>query len=347
MKGLSNPTKKVFNQFKKELAVSYGVDNVSEQFAVEPTIAQSLNDQITEKTDFLQKISNIPVDEIKGDKVYLGVNQFITGRTDTSGAGERTPTEVVDLESDGYECIPTESDVALNFATIDAWAKFPDFRDKYSAAVQTAIAQNRIAIGWNGVKVAKTTDKKTYPLGQDVNEGWLQYMRKNRPQNIMADLAEAGKIRLGKGGDYENLSAAVFDLKHGLHENFRQDPNLVCIVGENLLHREGLILHQKYGGLPTEKVILQTKEIIQLFGGIPPMLCPYFPANGLVITTLENLALYWQTGSWRRYIIENPKKNRVEDYLSRNEDYVVQEPQLFVGWESDNVVFMEDQASGG
>lgn len=346
MSGLTVKGKTTFNQFKKDMAVAYGVQGVSDQFAVEPTIAQTLNDQITLKADFLGKISTIPVDEIKGEKVYLGVSQFITGRTDTSGDGERTPVEVADLDSDGYDCVAVESDVALRFATIDAWAKFPNFREKYSDAVQKQIALNRIAVGWNGVSVAKTTDKVKNPLGQDVNEGWLQYMRINRPQNIMTGGNETDKIRIGKGGDYENLSAAVYDLKYGLHETFQNDPELVCIVGENLIRKEGLTLHQKYGGLPTEKQLLQTKEVIQLFGGLPPEVVPYFPKNGLVITTLANLALYWQQTSWRRYIIENPKKNRVEDYQSRNEDYVVQEPQLFVGWESDNVVFMDEKAEG-
>jgi type VI protein secretion system component Hcp len=49
---------------------------------------------------------------------------------------------------------------------------------------------------------------------------------------------------------------------------------------------------------------------------------PYFPANAVFVTTLENLSIYFMDES-HRSIDENPKKT-VENYESMNIDYVVE-----------------------
>ena len=46
-----------------------------------------------------------------------------------------------------------------------------------------------------------------------------------------------------------------------------------------------------------------------------------------------------QDGSWRRNIKDAPEKDRVEDYNSRNEGYVVETPEKFAALEFWNVVF--------
>ena len=46
-----------------------------------------------------------------------------------------------------------------------------------------------------------------------------------------------------------------------------------------------------------------------------------------------------QDGSWRRNIKDAPEKDRVEDYNSRNEGYVVETPEKFAALEFGNVVF--------
>jgi hypothetical protein len=43
-----------------------------------------------------------------------------------------------------------------------------------------------------------------------------------------------------------------------------------------------------------------------------------------MVTTLENLSIYFMDESHRRSIDENPKKDRVENYESMNIDYVVE-----------------------
>ncbi len=50
---LSQRAEAQYLQLQEELAEAYGVENIARTFAVEPTHAQELNDQITEKADFL------------------------------------------------------------------------------------------------------------------------------------------------------------------------------------------------------------------------------------------------------------------------------------------------------
>ena len=68
-------------------------------------------------------------------------------------------------------------------------------------------------------------------------------------------------------------------------------------------------------------VILSTKRV----GGLPAATVPFFPAKGILITRWDNLSLYYQDGKRRRTIIDNPKKNRVEDFQSSNDSYVIED----------------------
>ncbi|WP_411544541.1 P2 family phage major capsid protein [Klebsiella pneumoniae] len=51
---------------------------------------------------------------------------------------------------------------------------------------------------------------------------------------------------------------------------------------------------------------------------------PYFPANAIMVTRLDNLSIYFMDESHRRSIIENPKLDQAENYESMNIDYVVE-----------------------
>ncbi|MBN4836552.1 P2 family phage major capsid protein, partial [Enterobacter hormaechei] len=76
------------------------------------------------------------------------------------------------------------------------------------------------------------------PLLQDVNKGWLQHYREQAPERVLKDGATAGVIKVGgTGADYANLDALVMDAVSSLIDPwYRQDPQLVAILGANLLH---------------------------------------------------------------------------------------------------------------
>ncbi|SDZ45049.1 phage major capsid protein, P2 family [Pseudomonas chlororaphis] len=315
---------KQYAELQEAIAEAYGIDNSTRMFSVEPTIAQELNDAITAKADFLERINVVPVSEIKGEKVFIGVNGPVTGRTNTKTT-DREAKDASALDNTTYELADTQSDVGLPYAKIDAWAKFPDFKERYSAAVQKRIAQDRIVIGFHGKQVAVQTDLAANPKLQDVNKGWLQQLREQAPQQVLKEGAAAGKVTLGAGGDYANLDALVHDTKQMVDEILREDGDLVAIIGTDLLASDKAKLYTKQGDTPTEKERIENAQVIATYGGLPAFSVPNFPVNAVLVTSWDNLSIYYQDTSWRKQTIENPKRSRVEDYNSRNEGYVIEQ----------------------
>lgn len=92
---------KQYSELQDAIAEAYGIDNATRMFSVDPTIAQELNDAITAKADFLERINVIPVSEIKGEKVFIGVNGPVTGRTNTKTTDREADRAVGLVRLDG------------------------------------------------------------------------------------------------------------------------------------------------------------------------------------------------------------------------------------------------------
>ena len=331
---MKDSTRKQFNALTGQIGIGYGVTNVNETFSVAPSIEQRLQDKIVEKEEFLGQINVLPVDDLEGENILGSASGPVSGRTDTSVEGkERKPKDILGMEKAGYRLYPTNSDVYITYKTMDAWAKFPDLPDRYTGYVQERIAKDRITIGWFGEEAAKDTDISANPLMQDVNIGWMQYMRLKLAKNILTQGANANEIRIGAGGDFLNLDHVVADLLQGIPTFLRSD--LISLIGSELVGNEQVNLFKAVGAKPTEKTMAVAAQ--RDFGSLPWMTPNNFPARGLVITSLKNLSIYHQSGSWRRRIKDKPEKDRIEDYNSRNEGYVVETPEQFVGLEFKNV----------
>ncbi len=337
---LSQQARQQYHRLQAAIARAYGVESVREEFNVTPSMAQTLNDKITASSTFLARINVIGVSEIKGQKVMMGLNGPATGRTNTNNA-DRVPRNLLDLDAKGYELFDTHTDVALKFASIDAWAKFKDFAQRYSAAVQRQIALDRIMIGWNGISVAEDTDRTANPLLQDVNKGWLQIAREQAPQQVLTQGTKAaGKIQIGATGDYANLDALVHDVSLMIEEEFRDGGDLVAIIGRDLLAHDKGKLYAKQGDTPSEKERIELAQVVATYGGLPSYTCPFFPSKGVVVTSFDNLSIYFQDDSWRRHLLENPKRSQMEDYNSRNEGYVIEQLGKFAAIEASAVEFV-------
>ncbi|WP_027188861.1 phage major capsid protein, P2 family [Desulfovibrio cuneatus] len=327
-------TRELFNSMCTRLAQGYSVASVAIAFAIEPTLAQALNDKIVEQSSFLKLINIVPVEEMEGEVIYGYAASPVSGRTNTAqNDKERNPKNLLGMEAYKYKLAQTNSDVAIRYNVIDAWAKFPDLAQRYARYVQERIANDRELIGWYGRMAAENTDMAANPMLQDVNKGWMQYMREYKPANILASGATPGKIRIGAGGDYTCLDVAVNDLVASIPPYLRK--NLVALVGTDLITAEKSALYSAMGQTPTEKVWIQ--YALNTLGGLPWQTPSNFPPRGLVVTSLDNLSLYHQDKSWRRKLEDNAKKDQVEDYQSRNEGYVVECPEKFAALEHDNV----------
>lgn len=336
---MRNDTRLKFNQYMEQIAKLNGVGSAAVSFSVDPTTQQKLEARMQESSEFLRKINLVGVDELTGEKVGIGVSTTIAGRTDTSEEGERVPRDVASLDKNTYTCAKTDFDTAIRYSQLDAWAKFPNFQTLLRDAIVQRQALDRIMIGFNGTSVAPSTSRATHPLLQDVNKGWLQQYRDNAPQRVMDGGKTAGRVSISAGGDYANLDALVYDVVSSLLEPWhRRDPGLIVILGRDLMHDKYFpMVNQEQPA--TEKLatdlILSQKRI----GGLPAAEVPYVPDGALLVTSLANLSLYYQLGGRRRYIQEKPSKNRIENYESSNDAYVVEDYGL--GCVVENISFAE------
>lgn len=333
--------KLLFTAMLVSMAATYGVESVAEQFTVNPTTAQKLVDKLIEQETLLQKINNVPVDELKGQKVIGSVTGLHAKRTNTA-ANDRVPQDVISLGSKDYELFKTEFDTFLTYAMVDTWAKFPDLKDRYRNWVLKAIALTRVQIGWYGTHAATVTDSTTYPLNQDVNKGWLQHLREyNGGAQWFEEGATANEIRIGAGGDFENLDSAVHALLQMINPVHRKSKDLVVFIGDELLAAEQARLYASQGRTPSEKERIANILVTKTYANLPAETPTGFPGRGLMITSYSNLSIYWQETSWRRSVIDNPKRDRVEDYNSVNEGYVIEDEEKAAGFEFANVKIKE------
>lgn len=320
-------TRPLFSAYLARLAQLNGVhaDDVTKTFTVSPSVQQKLETKMQESSDFLGRINMVGVTEQQGQKLGLGLSGPAASRTDTTQADRQT-RDITNLDQRGYTCTKTDSDTHIGYAKLDAWAKFPDFQTRVANAILQRQALDIMCIGFNGTSIAANTNLAQNPLLQDVNKGWLQHLREDAPENVMASGATAGKVKIGSaaGTDYKNLDAAVYDAITLLDPWFQQDPGLVAILGRKLLHDKYFPLVNT-SQAPTETLAADVVISQKRVGGLQAASVPYFPDNAILITTFDNLSRYYQTGGRRRMVIENPKRDRIENFESSNDAYVIED----------------------
>ncbi|WP_019530637.1 phage major capsid protein, P2 family [Dasania marina] len=327
-----------FSIMAANIAETYEVDDVSKKFSATPSIAQELVDAITLEDGFLKLINVVPVDELQGEKVMGSANGIVPKRTNTA-VGDRLTTDILNLGSKTFQLYKSEFDVHIKYSTIDSWAKFPNLDEKYGKYVRKQIALGRIMVGWHGTSAATVTDPSTYTMGEDVNKGWFQILRDyNSGAQILDEGATTSQIRIGTGGDYVNLDAAVHDCKQMLNIIHRDASDLVAIIGTDLLAEDKTQLYISQGQTPTEKERIENTAVTRTYAGLPAIKPPsHFPARGIMVTSLDNLSIYYQSSSVRRKIEDNSKRDRIEDFNSLNEGYVIEDEEKAAAFEFENV----------
>jgi P2 family phage major capsid protein len=318
-RGLSHHGQKTYNQLQLSVAKTHQAREATSEFSVEPAAAQLLNDQIAAKADFLTRINLVPVTGLTGERVLLGISGPVSSRTNTDTTDRKT-TDFSSLKGEPYELKNTETDIGISFAKIDAWAKFKDFNERYQAAVQKQIAQDRMMVGFHGTHAAPQTDVVAFPNLEDVNKGWLQQAREQIPAQVLT----GSPIEIGSSGDYPNLDALVLKVKRLIAPKYRAAGDLVAIIGSDLLDAEQAKLYAKQGDNPSEKERIDGAQVVTTYGGLPTFSVPFFPVDAVLVTSWENLSIYFHESSWGRQLIENSRRSRVEDYNHRNEGYVIE-----------------------
>ena len=322
---MRNETRRLYNAYLDQVAKLNGVESAAEKFTVEPSVQQTLETKIQESSEFLGRVNMVGVAEQMGDKIGLGVSGPIASTTNTTTT-DRATRDVTVMDEQGYVCTQTNFDTHLTYAKIDAWAKFQDFQTRIRDAILRRQALDRIMIGFNGTSRQATSDFGTNQLLQDVNIGWLQKYRTHASDRVLAEVvAASGKVTVGDTGDYKNLDALVFDAINNMIEPwYQEDGGLVAIMSRDLLADKYFPLINT-ANPPSEQAALDMVISQKRVGGVQAVRVPYMPAGKIFITSLENLSIYWQEGARRRTVVDNAKRDRVENYESSNEAYVIED----------------------
>jgi P2 family phage major capsid protein len=306
-------TRLLFNAYVSQLAQLNGLDSSYsampgelKQFNVAPVIEQRLQAKLQSTSDFMSRVN------------------------DTAGGTRRNPGDVTQSDAiDTYFCKKTDYDYCWGYTLLDAWAHRPEFQQLVRDAVITQKAEDVITIGFNGVDAAVQTDRATHPLLQDVNWGWLFKMRTYAPSRVMSHGTKDNlKVYVADEGtaDYVNLDALVFDaIGNLIHERYRTATDLVVIVGSDLVQEKYFKIVSEAGDKATEQVARDVILSSRQLGGKPTMQVPFFPANAILITSLKNLSYYWQIGSARRAVQDEPALDRIANYESINDAFMVED----------------------
>lgn len=342
------------------------ITNVHAEFSVDPTAEQRLEDAQRESVAFLGFVNMVPMRDLVGQVIGLGATDMIAATHDTSA---RDPQYIGQLTGREYRLYSTLFDTKLPWQIIDAWSRFPDFAQRYSKHVARSLGLTRLSIGWNGVQRVADSVKANNPNGEDVNIGWLQRLRLDRPDHVMGRVTvtangvttatgAAAPIYIGPNanhalGDFKNIDALAYALISGMPSWARNDPNLVVIVSQDLVDEKYFPMINRAlastidgGRSISDEVVSQTIMSVKQIGGRPAIISPKFPAGTMVITTLSradatdvgNLSIYQQEGAQRRYILDKPElQASLVDYNSSNEGYVLEHTDFIVM--AENIVF--------
>ena len=340
---MKQSTRLKFNSLLSNTAKEHGIGDATVKFNVSPERAQTVIERQKESSAFLARVNVMPVVNMSGDAIGLDVTGLIARRTDTNAA-DRTPRSVHGLVANQYDCKKIEFDTAVKYEALDAWAQQPGFGDKIRAQTDKQVALNRILIGWNGMGAATTSDPVANPKGEDLASGWLHKIKSRVPAQYLTQGATVGQIRIGEGGDYVNLDEMVNDMLLLLDPAHAEATDLVVIVGNQLLSYAKARFYQENGNTPTEKARIEDQQVIGTFGGLPAYKVPHFPARGILITSFSNLSIYVQADSIRRQILDNPRRDQIENYQSENIDYVIEDLTKVALAESANIKLLDNGA---
>lgn len=337
---MKQETAQLFEHLQKGVAEFYGVNPDAvvrgNSFNIAPHQEIKLLGNIQQRSGFLEKINVVQVEEQEGQLIFGATEKGITGR---KGTGRYRQT----LEPNGYryKLAETDSGVIIPWQKLDMWGSLaPQFASRWSEFVQNQIALDMIKVGFYGTSVATDTSD---PNLADLNKGWFQFVRENKPENMIAGKSNSIKI-FGKGADFANLDELAYSLKQGIHERHRDGNDLVFFVGADLVAKQAQVIYGKHGLTPTERNALGMNELMATFGGMPAMTPPNMPAKAAFVTSLDNLSIYTQKGSIRRGLRNEEEMKGVIDSYYRMEGYAVEDVTKFVGIEFANVTLGDPTA---
>lgn len=308
----NNKSRQYIKGFFKTFTPEFEKESNSYSPSKEDCIA--LQKSIQNQSNLLSHINVKATKKPSGSADFFDLVNPIAGKTDTRHHSRIPKTG---FNPSDYACQYTNYDVALPFATIDAWTDASknqeDFNRQAKTSIERRIALDRIMVGFNGTSSAAHSDLTTNSRLQDINKGWLQIIREQAPAQVAADLqygADQAQPSLGR-----LLRHAV---NSRLSDGLRDDPLLVAIVGADLLPDPLAQASTDDKRLP-DLVFHQQRQ-----GGMRAASAAFFPGNAVLITRLDNLSLYFNVNSHRLHCEDEPNLDQIALYQQTAEAFVIE-----------------------
>ncbi|EJG2254651.1 phage major capsid protein, P2 family [Vibrio parahaemolyticus] len=319
-------------EFSATMLTSAGASAGQNMFNLTPPMETKLRQAIMQSDAFLGMIAMLPVQQIKGQVVDVGNDGLSTGR----GNNERFSVEV-GQSGNTYELVKTDSGAHILWETMTQWANSGS-KNEWLKMMQNAISRrfalDILRVGFNGTSAAAVTDPVANPLGQDVNKGWLTIAKEKKASQV---LASAQLDPTGATADsYKNLDSLVQDLINTtIAPEHRQDPDLVVMVGSNLVAAEQHRLLEA-ANTPTEHKAAQ--QLAKTIAGKQAYTPPFFPADMVWVTNTKNLQVLTQEGTqWRKQKNDEDTLRFKQNHI-RMEGYAIGNLNKFAAIEAVTVV---------
>ena len=307
-------------------------------FNVTPTIAQSIETRIQQSNDFLNSINVTAVRDISGEVLHFGGAGMITKRTNTiqPDGSLRRHSQPAHLIARDYHCKDIEQDTLIKWDLIDSWAHLPNFYEKLRTYIMGLQARDNLRVMWHGQFAAADTDETNYPMGEDIQRGFFQYLIEKYPENVLGISPDAtapggytvDTIRVGPGAGangFESMDDLSFYMRDAMVDKlYRKDKKLKIIVGDKLSFAEKGRLIGSGASAPTEKIASKLLLQSSQYGELERKDSDEFPDHGVFIADPSNLSHYWQRNSVRSEYNQtsHAKKGVMSHYYKRSDNVI-------------------------
>ncbi|ETS32979.1 phage major capsid protein, P2 family [Photorhabdus temperata] len=322
---LNHRARTFLQKYTAGLAQAYGVEDTSRYFALTDPKETVLRSALLESVEFLSMITCADVDHLSGQVVSVGNPGLFTGRKKDGRFMRKTG-----VDGNKYHLVETDSGAALPWDLLSVWANSgseSEFFQRMQEFTHESFALDMIRIGFNGQRVAETTDPEANPNGEDVNMGWHQIAKEwNNGKQVITT-----PVKLDEHGDFTSLDAMASDLINAcILQQFRHDPRLMVLVGADLVAAEQYRLYQA-ADKPTEKIAAQM--LGSSIAGRPAMIPPFMPGKRMSVTLLSNLQILTQRNTRQRKAEFVDDRKQFENKYLRNEGYALETPELYAAYD--------------
>lgn len=266
------------------------------------------------KTNRLFKLLNINETRFERGNA-IGLYVPIAGTTNTDAGEVREPKNALAPCAE-YHCQQLNIDAYIRYAQIDACNLEDKPEEAMLKLLDDQVLKGLLMVAWQGVTRSPTSDPIQNPLAQDTHKGFLQKIREGKPSAVI------NGAEVGEGKPYQTVNSLIKAGLARIAPAYAMGGDMVAICGRELVGDtetafDLVDLSEQLG----EFLILSQRKM----GGLPVLSIPYFPSNAILITSLRNLSLYVHLNNIRRFMIEQPERDRLANYFSMPIDYIVED----------------------